>query len=111
MVKKVPPKKHIITVPAYEISPYELEGPLGDIRILIDKWIQEHGSDARLNWDPDNWPQYQDSPSPQYEIMVSREETDAEFDKRVTEERIRQEAQDARDRKELERLQAKFGVK
>jgi len=104
-------KKKIITISASEVSPYEFEGTLVDLRNQIYTWIDQYGPTARIAWDPDHWPQYNDSPSPQYDIMVSREETDEEYKKRVEQEATQKAAQDERDRKEFERLSKKLGVK
>lgn len=104
-------KKKIITVTLTDVSPYELEGTLADVAGQIQIWIKQYGPTARLNWDPDNWPQYNDSPSPQYDIRHDREETDEEYNKRIVSEDIQRSTQDERDRKEFERLAKKFGAK
>ena len=104
-------KKKIITVSLSDISPYELEGTLADVNNQIQSWIKQYGADARLNWNPDHWPQYNDSPSPQYDIRHDREETDEEYKKRLEQEGIQKSLQDERDRKEFERLSKKLGVK
>lgn len=104
-------KKKVITISATEVSPYELEGTLAEIRNQINDWIDMYGPVARLAWDPNHWPQYNGSPSPQYDIMVSREETDEEYNKRIREEAAQKSAQEERDRKEFERLAKKLGVK
>jgi hypothetical protein len=110
MATKKQPKK-IITEMVTDVSPYEMEGTLQQVLTQVQQWIVDHGPDARLNWDGDHWPQYSDSPSPRYEININREETDVEYQKRIADETLKQTLQDARDRKELERLQAKFGAK
>jgi hypothetical protein len=104
-------KKKIITVSLSEISPYELEGTLSSVRDQIQSWIEQYGPTARLNWEPDHWPQYNDSPLPQYDIRHDREETDEEYKKRLEQEVIQKSMQDERDRKEFERLSKKLGVK
>lgn len=104
-------KKKIITVSATNVSPYELEGTLADIRDQINDWIDKYGPVARLDWDPCNWPQYSNSPAPQYNVMVSREETDEEYKKRLNVEAMQKSAIEERDRKEFDRLQTKFGKK
>lgn len=105
------PKKKIITVSLSEVSPYELEGTLADAANQIQRWIEQYGPTARLNWEPDHWPQYNDSPSPQYNISHDREETSEEYNKRIKHEEIQKAIQDDRDRKEFERLAKKFGEK
>jgi hypothetical protein len=104
-------KKKIITVSLSDISPYELEGTLADVKNQIQSWIEQYGPTARLNWNPDHWPQYNDSPAPQYDIRHDREETDEEYKKRIEQEAIQKSLQDERDRKEFERLSKKLGVK
>jgi hypothetical protein len=111
--KKVTKKqsKKIITVMVNDVSTWELEGKLSDVSALIQEWIKKYGADARLNWDPDYWPQYNDSPSPRYEIKIDREETDAEYEKRIEAENFSKNLHEAREREEFERLQKKFGAK
>jgi hypothetical protein len=104
-------KRKIITVSLTEVSPYELEGTLASLLDQVQTWIDQHGPSARLNWDPDNWPQYNDSASPQYDIRHDREETDEEYNKRIVSEDIQRSTQDERDRKEFDRLAKKFGAK
>lgn len=111
MPKVAKSKKKVISVMLTDVSPYELEGTLGEVQATINRWITEHGIDSRLNWDPDYWPQYNDSPSPRYEIKINREETDEEFDKRIKHEALQQSQQEARELAELERLQKKFAGK
>ena len=110
MAKKTQPKK-IITEMVTDVSPYEMDGTLQQVLTQIQQWITNHGPDARLNWDGDHWQRYSDSPSPRYEININREETDVEYQKRIADETLKQTQQDARDKKEYDRLQKKFGVK
>lgn len=111
MAKKNIIKKNIIDVQLTDVSPHELEGTLEALRNQIDQWIAEHGATARLCWDGDFWPRYSDSVSPRYEIKISREETDAEYEHRRADEVKMTEKQDARDKAEFKRLQKMFGVK
>ena len=110
MAKKAPPKK-IITEMLNDVSPYELEGTLEQLLIQVQTWISQYGLTARFNWDPDNWPQYNDSPSPRYEIKIDREETDKEQAIRLEKEEEKKQSQEARDLAEYKRLQKIFGVK
>ena len=110
MAKKTQPKK-IITEMVTDVSPYEMEGTLQQVLTQIQQWITNDGPDARLKWNGDHWPQYSDSPCPRYEINITREETDVEYQKRIADETLKQTQQDARDKKEYDRLQKKFGVK
>lgn len=108
MAKKTQPKK-IITEMVTDVSPYEMEGTLQQVLTQVQQWITNHGPDARLNWNADHWPLNSDSPSPRYEININREETDAEYQKRIADETLKEILQDSRDRKEYDRLQRKFG--
>ena len=110
MAKKIQPKK-IITEMVTDVSPSEMEGTLQQVLAQVQQWVTNHGPDARLNWDGDHWPRYSDSPSPRYEININREETDAEYQKRIADETLKETLQDSRDRKEYARLQGKFGAK
>ncbi len=104
-------KKQIITVDVEDISPYDFESTLGNVKARIEDFIAKYGIDARLSWDPDRWHQYDSSPSPTYWLKISREETDAEYDKRILDEKTKASMQEEHERKEFERLQAKFGEK
>jgi len=103
--------KKIIDVVIETISPYDFNNTLGNLQAHINDLVHQYGVDARMEWDGDYWAPYCDSPSPRYEVKAMREETDAEYDKRVAEETAACAIRDARERKEFERLQAKFGAK
>jgi len=104
-------KKRIIAVQVTDISPYEFEGTLAQIKSQIDSWLQSHGPEARIEWEPDYWPQYNDSPSPRFNLKIEREETDTEYSMRVAKEKEHKAALTERDRKEYERLKKQFGEK
>jgi hypothetical protein len=104
-------KKKVITESVSDVSPYELELTLGDLYNRIAEWIQEHGADARLDWDAHFYYDYDPNPSPRFNIKKDRQETDAEFSTRIALEKKRLAEQEERERQELERLQAKFGKK
>ncbi len=105
------PKKKIISVEADTLSPLELDGTLADARTKINELIDEYGPTARFNWNRYFHHAYDSEPSPRFEIYVSREETDEEYNTRTREEAVRKSIQDEHDRKEFERLQKKFGEK
>lgn len=104
-------QKRIISVEVETITPYEFDNTLGNLKSYISDLVTKYGVDARMEWDGDYWPQYSDSPSPRFEVKIMREETDAEYNKRVAQEEKDQSAREAHERKEFERLQAKFGAK
>ncbi len=107
MVKKE--KKKIVTYEVERFSPYDFETTLISIQEMISRLVREHGPEARMNYDSRGSDPYSDSP--EFNLMVDREETDEEFEKRVAEQTVQQAEQEARDRAELKRLQDKLGVK
>jgi hypothetical protein len=94
-----------------DISPYELEGSLQDLRARVDQWIEDHGADARLDWDAYFHHAYDHDPSPRYNIVRDREETDDEYERRTIKEKIDKQMTEERERAEFERLQKKFAGK
>lgn len=94
-----------------EVSPYELETTLGDLQARIQQWIDDHGPDARLDWDAYFHHDYESTPSPRFNLVKDREETDREFEERIGKEKKDQEERETRERAEFERLSAKFGKK
>lgn len=109
MVKKTVNLKKIIDTPREVISLYDFEGTLGHLENLVAHWVEEYGKDARLDYAREGYTQYSDSP--QFQILVRREETDEEYEKRVIEERRWTANREEQDRQEYERLSKKFGVK
>ena len=104
-------KKKVISVCCDDVSPYELEGMLANVRDQIQSWIEKYGPTASLSWDGYHREPYSTEPSPRFEIKINREEIDEEFDKRIEREALQQSQQEARELAELERLQTKFGAK
>lgn len=106
-----PPKKLIKSVQVDTHDPYEFEGTLKNVQQFIEGLIAQHGPDAELDWNPDHWEHYDNETIPRlrFEVTVQRDETDEEFNKRVSAETAQKEAQDARDKAEFERLKQKFG--
>lgn len=102
-------KKRIITETKDHISPYDFDTSLGDLYARIGQMIQKYGHDARLDWRPDFYYPYDQSPSPRYNIQVQREETDREYEIRIAGEVAAKQAREARDRAEFERLKKQFG--
>lgn len=101
--------KKIIQVMVASISPYDFDGKVSDVIDRLKSYADEHGPDVRLDWDMYHYEPYDTSPSPRYRVLVTRLETDEEYAKRLAEEAAQQQARDARDRAEFERLQQRFG--
>jgi hypothetical protein len=71
--------------------------------------IKVHGKDARLDYDSLYCEQYSSEASPRFGVLVSREETEEEYNRRVTVEKELESTREARERAEFERLSKKFG--
>jgi hypothetical protein len=104
-------KRKMITLKVDYMSTYEFEGPLQKTLERIQELITEHGPEARLDYNAHFYYDYDNEPSPRYEVIITREETDAE-----AKQRLMQEAEDTRkrnehERKEFERLAKKYGPK
>ena len=92
------------------ISIWEFEGNLATVLENIQNLIQHHGPGANLVYNKNFYYEYDNQPSPRFELYVEREENDAELKQRLFEQaehiRKREEAEKA----EFERLSKKFGV-
>ena len=101
--------KRIITENKDYISPYDFATSLGDLHAQIGALIQEHGYNARLDWEPDFHYNYEHNPSPRFNIQIQREETDKEYEIRLAGEQAAKEVRESREREEYARLKSKFG--
>jgi hypothetical protein len=102
-------KRNIITVTAETLSPYDFEGTLEDLLKKVKTLIKEYGSKARLDYNRYYQEQYSSEASPQFDVLVSREETEEEYHSRVAVEKALGDDREARERAEFERLSKKFG--
>ncbi len=93
------------------ISPSDFDTRLSEVKLIIERLIEQYGPDARLDWRPDNWYPYDSSPSPQYHVIVDREETEEEYQDRLGKENELKKLQEEKDLKEFERLRKKFEKK
>ena len=75
---------------------------LKDFASKIDEYINQYGGDAEIRF-------YSCYDEPEAEIITRREETDEEYSKRLTLEEQSKNRQDFHDRREWERLKAKYG--
>jgi hypothetical protein len=93
-----------------DISTWEFEGTLATVLERVQTLIERHGPDARVNYNQHFYYDYDNEPTPRYELYAEREETDDELKVRMLEQaehiRKREEAEKA----EFERLSKKFGV-
>jgi hypothetical protein len=102
-------KRKIITVTAQTFSPYHFEGTLETVLKEVKELIKVYGKDARLDYDSLYCEQYSSEASPRFGILVSREETEEEYNSRVAVEKALVDDREARERAEFERLSKKFG--
>ena len=101
--------KQKIKVGTYSFSGITSNKTLGEILTTVQSLISQYGEDAEIDFDSG----YNNISE---EIFYWREETDAEYQQRleyeaeeVEHQQIRKEKQEAKDRKEFERLKAKYG--
>ena len=92
-----------------DFSPYEVEGTTGGLLELATRLIEKYGPDANIDYDKYFTYPYEQNPSPRFNIIVTREETDEEYAARLQTEAEFKAAQVERDRKEFERLSKQFG--
>jgi hypothetical protein len=104
-------KPKIITAKVGYSSTYEFEGSLKDVAERIQELIKEHGPEAWLDYNPHYYYDYDNEPSPRYEIYIKREETDDEVKLRRLTEAEEKRKRDEREKKEFERLAKKYGTK
>jgi hypothetical protein len=103
-------KRKNVIVTAHTFSPYDFEGTLETVLKEVYELIKVHGKDARLDYDSLYCEQYSSEASPQFRILVSREETEEEYQSRVAVEKALGDDREARERAEFERLSKKFGA-
>jgi hypothetical protein len=104
-------KRKIITEKVSYSSTYEFEGSLQSVLERVQELIKEHGPEAWLDYNPHYYYDYDNEPSPRYEIYIKREETDDEVKLRVLSEAEEKRKREDVERKEFERLSKKFGAK
>ena len=90
----------------------DLEGKLGSARNMIEDLIDRYGEDQRLELNNDHYEEYSgdDHPTPRYEIVITREETDAEYAARIRDYELHKARAEAKDLLEYQRLSKKFGT-
>ena len=104
-------KKKIIRDNVGSVTPLDIDGSLKHLRERVNQLIAVHGENARLDWNPRFYYDYDTEPSPRFEIYVDREETDAEYNKRIEQTKADNAAREAREKAEFERLAKKYGAK
>lgn len=103
--------RKIVTKQVDYLSTSEFDGKLSSVLERIQELIKLYGPDARLNLNEDFYYEYDNSPSPRYEIYISREETDDELKQRLFFEAEETRKRNERELAEFERLSKKFGAK
>ena len=92
-----------------DVSTWEFEGTLATVLERVQAMIQEHGPDARLDYNRNFYYDYDNDPSPRFELYVIREENDEEFNKRLADQAEYDRQREAAEKAEFERLSKKFG--
>ena len=102
-------ERKIISAMEDTVSMWEMEGTLADVKQRIQALIDKHGPDAKLDYNAHFYYDYDNEPSPRFELYVKREENDKEFMDRRSQEQHWEQEREARDKAEFERLSKKFG--
>lgn len=89
---------------------HEFEGDLSKIVERVQELIKQHGPDARLYYNEHFYYDYDNEPSPRYELYVVREETDDELKVRLFEQAEHTRKREEAEKAEFEHLSKKFGV-
>jgi hypothetical protein len=92
-----------------DVSTWEFEGTLATVLERVQALIQKHGPDARLDYNRNFYYDYDNDPTPRFELYVEREENDEEFNKRLAEQAEYDRQREAAEKAEFERLSKKFG--
>lgn len=77
----------------------------------VQELIKRHGPNARLHYNKNFYYEYDNYPSPRFELYIGREETDAELKQRLFEEAEHTRVREESERAVFERLSKKFAVK
>lgn len=99
MKKKV--SKIVIDYIDFEDFEYDLKR----FRDILDEWIEKYGPDAYFSFEWVPW----NGDSKCFCLRKDVLETDEEYNQRLLQEQKRKQSEEARDRKEFERLQKKYG--
>ena len=102
-------KRKIIRDRVDDISTWEFEGKLSAVLEHVQDLIAKHGPDAYVSYNQHFYYEYDNNPTPRYELYIDREENDAEVKQRLFEEAEHIRKREEREREEFERLSAKFG--
>lgn len=104
-------KRKIITENVDDVSTYEFEGTLQNVLEHVQRLIEKHGPEARLDYNAHFYYPYENIPSPRYELTIKREESDAEAKQRLMQEAEETRKRNEREKAEFERLAKKYGAK
>lgn len=89
------------------ISIYDFDGTLANIKERVDSLYNQYGPGAVLDYGQHEM--YSTSYS--YALYEMRDETDAEYEQRIAEQRTHKKDTEERERRLLDALQRKYGTK
>jgi hypothetical protein len=102
-------KRKFIREQVDDVSTWEFEGTLSSVLKRVQELIDKHGPGAYLNYNRHFYYDYDNNPTPRYEMYIDREETDAEVKQRLMVEANYARQREEADKAEFERLSKKFG--
>ena len=100
--------KLIVRKVAKTFYPYRIEGKLSEVLSEIQSLIDAHGEDAVLDFDSHHYEPYDNEPSPQFKVLIYREETDSEYAQRLATESDDKAEREKAEAAEYDRLKKKF---
>lgn len=100
--------KLVVRKVAKTFYPYRIEGKLSEVLTKIQSLIDAHGENAVLDFDAHHYEPYDNEPSPQFRVMIDREETDSEYATRLAIVANAKAQREAVEAAEYDRLKKKF---
>lgn len=91
-----------------EVKQLQTEGGVANLIKELYNTLNTYGTSGVLTYEVETVTAYDDSWT-EFTIYLNREETDAEYSQRLDVEKVREKIQEEREKKEFERLKAKFG--
>jgi hypothetical protein len=102
-------QRKVISEQISNFPAYTFEGTLSSVLERVQELVKIHGPDARLDYNQYFHYEYDNYPTPRYELYIDRVENDAEVKQRLFEQAEQIRKREESDKAEFERLSKKFG--
>ena len=101
-------QRKVISEQIANFPAYHFEGVLSSVLERVQEMIKIHGGDARIDYNQYFHYEYDNYPTPRYELYVDRIENDAELKQRLFEQAEHIRKREETDKAEFERLSKIF---